>query len=114
MKKKIIGIIASSLGVVLVSALLAAGFLMILRNKNVEETGNVLGISWYKEDVKEFEISTAEQLNEFAKLSNFYTFEKQKVKVAKLYEKVSNTRTDYLHKVSLDLLRKYDIIFCED
>lgn len=41
-------------------------------------------------------------------------FEKQKVKVAKLYEKVSNTRTDYLHKVSLDLLRKYDIIFCED
>lgn len=41
-------------------------------------------------------------------------FEKQRVKVARFYEKVSNTRTDYLHKVSLDLARNYDIICLED
>ena len=41
-------------------------------------------------------------------------FERQRVKVARLYEKVSNTRTDYLHKVSLDLVRNYDIICLED
>lgn len=41
-------------------------------------------------------------------------FERQRVKVARLFEKVSNTRTDYLHKVSLDLVRNYDIICIED
>ena len=41
-------------------------------------------------------------------------FEKQRVKVARLYEKVSNTRKDYLHKVSLDLVRNYDIVCLED
>lgn len=41
-------------------------------------------------------------------------FEKQRVKVARLYEKVSNTRTDYLHKVSLDLVRNYDVVCLED
>ena len=41
-------------------------------------------------------------------------FEKQRVKVARLYEKVSNARKDYLHKVSLDLVRNYDIVCLED
>ena len=41
-------------------------------------------------------------------------FEKQRVKVAGLFERVSNTRTDYSHKVSLDIVRNYDIICIED
>ena len=41
-------------------------------------------------------------------------FEKQRVKVARLFERVSNTRTDYSHKVSLDIVRNYDIICIED
>lgn len=41
-------------------------------------------------------------------------FEKQRVKVARLYEKVSNARKDYLHKVSLGLVRNYDIVCLED
>lgn len=41
-------------------------------------------------------------------------FEKQRVKVARLFEKVSNTRTDYLHKVSLDIVRNHNIICIED
>lgn len=36
------------------------------------------------------------------------------MKVARLFEKISNTRTDYLHKVSLDIVRNYDIICIED
>ena len=81
MKKKIITIVASSLGVIVTSALLAAGIFMLVRNKNVEETGNVLGVSWYNEAEEEFEITTAEQLNEFAALSKFYTFEDQTIKL---------------------------------
>jgi len=82
MKKKIIKIAASSLGVIVVSALLAAGIFMLVRNKNVEETGNVLGVSWYNETEEEFEITTAEQLNELAALSKFYTFEDQTIKLS--------------------------------
>ena len=41
-------------------------------------------------------------------------YEKQRIKVAKLHEKVRDARTDYLHKVSLELIKRYDIICCED
>ena len=41
-------------------------------------------------------------------------FEKQKLKVAKLYEKISNSRADYLHKCSISLVRRYDTICIED
>lgn len=39
---------------------------------------------------------------------------KQKLVVAKLYEKISNQREDYLHKVSTSIIRKYDTIVLED
>ena len=42
------------------------------------------------------------------------SFEKQKRKVAKIYEKISNSRIDTLHKVSLQLVNKYDLISIED
>src|SRR5699024_1290246 len=41
-------------------------------------------------------------------------FEKQKLKVAKIHEKISNTRQDVLHKVSHQLVSDYDIIAIED
>ena len=41
-------------------------------------------------------------------------FENQRLKVARLYEKISNSRTDYLHKCSISLVRRYDIICIED
>lgn len=41
-------------------------------------------------------------------------YEKQRLKVAKLYEKVSNCRQDYLHKCSYSLIKKYDVICIED
>ena len=41
-------------------------------------------------------------------------FEKQRLKVARLYEKISNSRADYLHKCSISLVRRYDTICIED
>ena len=41
-------------------------------------------------------------------------YEKQKRKVALLHEKVANQRKDYLHKKSIELIRKYDYICIED
>ena len=41
-------------------------------------------------------------------------FENQRLKVARLYEKVSNSRADYLHKCSTSLVRRYDTICVED
>ena len=39
--------------------------------------------------------------------NNWY---KQKLKVAKVHEKIANTRTDYLHKLSTDTVKNHDII----
>ena len=41
-------------------------------------------------------------------------FENQRLKVAKLHEKIANSRADYLHKCSISLVRRYDIICIED
>jgi len=39
---------------------------------------------------------------------------KQRIKVAKLHEKISNQRKDFLHKKSRELVNQYDIIVIED
>ena len=39
---------------------------------------------------------------------------KQKLVVAKLHQKIRNTREDYLHKVSISIIKKYDTIILED
>ncbi len=41
-------------------------------------------------------------------------FEKQKLKVAKIHEKIASCRLDTLHKVSHQLVSEYDMIVCED
>ena len=41
-------------------------------------------------------------------------YENQRLKVARIYEKISNSRADYLHKCSISLVRRYDIICIED
>ena len=41
-------------------------------------------------------------------------FENQRLKVARLHEKIANSRTDYLHKCSISLVRRYDTICIED
>jgi putative transposase len=41
-------------------------------------------------------------------------YEKQRLKVAKLHKKITNSRLDNLHKISTELIRKYDKIILED
>ena len=41
-------------------------------------------------------------------------YENQRLKVAKIHEKISNCRKDYLHKCSSALIKDYDIICVED
>ena len=41
-------------------------------------------------------------------------FEKQKLKVAKIHEKIASCRLDTLHKVSHQLVEENDLIVCED
>ena len=41
-------------------------------------------------------------------------FEKQKIKVAKIHDKIASCRLDTLHKVSKELVKSYDLISIED
>ena len=41
-------------------------------------------------------------------------YENQRLKVARIYEKISNCRMDYLHKCSISLIGRYDTICVED
>lgn len=41
-------------------------------------------------------------------------YERQRIKVAKIHQKITNSRLDNLHKVSTELIKLYDEIFIED
>jgi len=41
-------------------------------------------------------------------------WQRQRIKVARLHEHIGNCRTDYLHKFTTDLVRRFDIIGIED
>jgi len=77
-KKKII--ILSVLMFVLVTAGVLGVFLMF-NNKEVEPTGNKANIDWYTEDGDEFVISTEEELYGLVKLSEYYDFSGQTIKL---------------------------------
>lgn len=48
------------------------------------------------------------------KLSEAKNYQKQKQKVARIHEKIANCRTDYLHKISSEIVKNHDIIGIED
>ena len=48
------------------------------------------------------------------KLSECRNYQKQKLKVAQLHEKISNQRRDFLNKLSTDLIKNHDVICLED
>src|SRR5690606_31085230 len=48
------------------------------------------------------------------KLSESRNYQKQKTKVAKVYEKITNTRKDFLHKLSFNIIKNHDVIAIED
>lgn len=44
------------------------------------------------------------------KLDEAKNYQKQKRKVARLHEKITNARTDYLHKISTEIIKNHDVI----
>ena len=48
------------------------------------------------------------------KLSDSNNYQKQRVKVARIYEKIANMRRDFLHKLSTYLVKNHDILCIED
>jgi putative transposase len=41
-------------------------------------------------------------------------YERQRLKVSRIHEKISNSRMDLIHKTSLDLIKNFDVIYLED
>ena len=52
-------------------------------------------------------------LNKKVKLSEARNYQKQKRKVARIHEKIANKRTDFLHKVSTEIVQNHDVIGIE-
>ncbi len=48
------------------------------------------------------------------KLSDSRNYQKQRIKVAKVYERITNCRKDFLHKLSFNLIKNHDVIAVED
>ena len=48
------------------------------------------------------------------KLSESKNYQKQRVKVARIHERIRNTRTDYLQKISTEIVKNHDVIGIED
>lgn len=48
------------------------------------------------------------------KLSDSKNYQKQRMKVAKIHEKIANQRKDFLHKLSTNLIKNHDVICIED
>ena len=48
------------------------------------------------------------------KLSNCCNYQKQKLKVAKIHEKIANQRRNFLNKLSTELIKNHDVICIED
>jgi len=98
--------------------------------KHLEKTGKSIGIDL---GVKDFAITSEGQ--RYTNPKFLYKFQKKlktaqqhlsrkvkgsksrdraRIKVARIYEKITNSRNDMQHKVSLSLIKKYDMIALED
>lgn len=98
--------------------------------EQLESTGNMIGIDLGIKDLlitsggekfdnihttKKYEIKlTREQRKLVRKVKGSHNYEKQRIKVARLYEKIHNTRLDYLHKISHKLIKENQLIVSED
>ena len=65
--------------------------------------------------IKKYEDKLAKEQRKLAhKQKGSSNWNKQRIKVAKIHEKISNTRKDYLHKISHELISENQVIVSED
>lgn len=62
----------------------------------------------------EKKLAKAQRKLSLKKNKKLKNYQKQKLKVAKIHEKIANQRNDWLHKKSRKLVNIYDCIFVED
>ena len=83
-----------------------------------EKIGNKRFLNkWSKKLAKEQKILSRRVLvakKEGRKLSDGKNYQKQRIKVARIHEKIANMRRDFLHKLSTNLVKNHDIICIED
>ena len=64
---------------------------------------------------KKYEKKLAKEQRKLAhKTKGSNNYQKQRIKVAKVYERIKNTRLDYLHKISHKLINENQVIVSED
>ncbi|WP_439952457.1 RNA-guided endonuclease TnpB family protein [Bacillus cereus] len=52
--------------------------------------------------------------NPIKKVQNYSNYNKQRIKVTKIHERIKNARQDYLNKISTDIIKNHDVIGIED
>jgi putative transposase len=98
--------------------------------KPMESTGAMVGIDLGIKDlvitsdgekidnlklIKKYEDKLAKEQRKLAhKVKGSNNYNKQRIKVAKIHEKISNCRKDYLHKISHKLVSENQVIVSED
>ena len=93
-----------------------------LENFAILSTGEKIGnhkflVSLSKKLAKEQKVLSRRRLlakKKGVKLSESSNYQKQKLKVARLHEKIANQRKDFLHKLSTNLIKNHDVICIED
>lgn len=64
---------------------------------------------------KKYQNKLAREQRKFSKMKKGgNNYHKQRIKVAKIYEKIANSRNDFLHKLSTQITNEYDCICIED
>lgn len=107
-----------------------ASILVETEHISMDSTGCVIGIDLGIKDLlitsdgekfdnirttKKYENKLAKEQRKLAhKIKGSKNYEKQRIKVARIYEKIHNTRIDYLHKVSHKLINENQVIVSED
>lgn len=108
-------------------------FVSILIEENyipMESTGCVIGVDLGIKDllitsdgkkfeniriIKNYENKLAKEQRKLAhKKFGSKNYEKQRIKLARVYERITNTRKDYLHKISSKLINENQVIVSED
>ena len=100
----------------------ALGIDLGLENFAILSTGDKIEnprflVSLSKKLVKEQKILSRRGLlakKKGVKLSESSNYQKQRVKVARLHEKIANQRRDFLNKLSTNLIKNHDVICVED
>ena len=93
-----------------------------LENFAILSTGDKVGnpkflVSLSKKLAKEQKVLSRRGLlakKKGVKLSESSNYQKQKLKVARLHEKIANQRKDFLHNLSTNLIKNHDVICIED